>query len=84
MSFQPSSSDDNTRAVSSSFWGAEKEKKNFKVKNKKFCEGQMMLQSQVQWRKVWLEEGGMAEYSSELMLWLEGASGQRAMELVNG
>lgn len=68
MSFQSSSSDDNTLFVSTSFWGAGKEKKDFKVKNRGVCEGQVMLQSQVQQRKVWLEEGRRAEYSSELML----------------
>lgn len=82
MSFQPSSSG-NTQAVSSSFWEAEKEKKDFKVKNRGFCEGHVMLYSQVQQRKVWLQEGGMAECSSELMLWLEGASGQCAVGLFN-
>lgn len=63
MSFQPSSSAD-THAVPSSFWKAEKEKKDFKVKNRGFSEGQVMLQSQVQQRKIWLQEGGMAECSS--------------------
>lgn len=55
MSFQSSSSDHNTLAVSTSFWGAGKEKKDFKVKNRGVCEGQVMLQSNKErcgWKKV--------------------------------